>query len=189
MDLEDIRQNRSVASAGWFCLRSQPKREHMAAGHLRRIEGVEVFNPRMRIKKATRRGVVTFVEAVFPNYIFARFDIQTLLYTVKYTPNVSTVIHFGDRIPMIPDWVIEDLRAHFGEEELHEVEEHVEEGDDVVIGEGPFMGMRGKVLRVLTPYQRVEVLLEMLGRVTPVIVRPECLVAERSAAEMLGFSN
>jgi hypothetical protein len=38
--------------------------------------------------------------------------------------------------------------------------------------------MKATVLRVMTPYQRVEVLLEMLGRATPVIVNPIFLVVE-----------
>jgi transcriptional antiterminator RfaH len=42
----------------WFCVRTQTKREHIAAGHLREIEGVEVFCPRLRYRKATRRGKI-----------------------------------------------------------------------------------------------------------------------------------
>ena len=32
----------------WFCLRTQPKREHIAAACLRQIPEVEVFCPRVR---------------------------------------------------------------------------------------------------------------------------------------------
>lgn len=178
----------SPASLGWYCVRSQPKREHMAAARLKLLEGVRVFNPRMRMRKATRRGVVTFVESVFPNYLFVYFDARTMLDTVKYSPSVSTIVHFGSRIPQIPEQVIESLREQFGEDELQEVDRHVRPGDEVVVGEGPFMGMRATVLRIMTPYQRVEVLLEMLGRVTPVMINPELLVRDQSPAELLNFS-
>lgn len=61
--------------SAWFCLRSQPKHEKIAATHLlRTIAGIEVFSPRLRIRRQTRRGVVWFVEALFPGYLFARFD-------------------------------------------------------------------------------------------------------------------
>ena len=33
----------------WYCLRSQPKHEHIAAAQLRRSMGIEVFCPRVRI--------------------------------------------------------------------------------------------------------------------------------------------
>ena len=51
----DAELNTGVA---WFCLRSQPKHEHIAAGHLRQIEGVEVFNPRIRFTRPTRVGPI-----------------------------------------------------------------------------------------------------------------------------------
>jgi transcriptional antiterminator RfaH len=164
----------------WFCVRSQPKREHIAAAHLRKLEGVEVFNPRLRIKKPTRRGVVTFVESLFPNYIFARFDPHASFNNVRYSPSVSTIVHFGLRVASVPDETIETLKVEFGPEELIECERHLAEGDVVTIGEGPFLGMTAKVLRVLTPHQRVEVLLEFLGRHTSAIVNPNSLVVENS---------
>ena len=182
------KDSNATNSLGWYCVRSQPKREHMAAARLRQLEGVQVFNPRMRLKKATRRGVVTFVESVFPNYLFVFFDVRSMLDAVKYAPSVSTVVHFGNKIPQIPTEVIEYLRAQFGEEELQEVDPHVQEGDEVVIGQGPFMGMQAKVLRVLTPYQRVEVLLEMLGRTTPVVIDPQVLVREGNPGTFLDMS-
>jgi transcriptional antiterminator RfaH len=163
---------------GWFCVRSQPKREHIAAAHLRMINDVEVFCPRLRVKKATKRGLVTFVECLFPNYLFARFDSKLLLDKVKHSPSVSTIVHFGNRLPLVPEDVISELRSGFPEDEIIDCDRHVEEGDEVTIGEGPFAGMKATVLRVMTPYQRVEVLLEMLGRVTPVIVNPAVLVVE-----------
>lgn len=167
----------------WFCLRSQPKREHIAAAHLRMLSGTDVFCPRLRIRKATRRGLVTFVECLFPNYLFARFDPKLLLDKVKHSPSITTIVHFGNRLPTIPETVIVDLRAAFPENEMLEIDRHVEVGDQVTIGDGPFLGLKATVLRVLSPHERVEILLEMLGRSTPVIVHPGVLVVERSPAQ------
>jgi transcriptional antiterminator RfaH len=178
----DNSQIPSGPERGWFCLRSQPKREHIAAAHLRRVKGVEVFNPRLRIRKATRRGIVTFIEALFPNYLFARFNPATSLDSVKHAPSVSSVVHFGNRLPLVPDDVIADLKASFGEEEIHDFERHVSPGDAVTIGEGPFFGIKATVLRVMAPHLRVEVLMELLGRTTPVIVNPGVLVLETAAS-------
>lgn len=163
---------------GWFCVRSHPKREHIAAAHLKMISDVEVFCPRLRVKKATRRGLVTFIECLFPNYLFAKFDSKLLLDKVKHSPSVSTIVHFGNRLPMIPPEVIEELRSGFPEDEIIDCDRHVEPGDEVTIGHGPFLGMKATVLRVMTPFQRVEVLLELLGRVTPVIINPALLVVD-----------
>src|SRR3954471_4109886 len=109
----------------WVCVRSHPKREHIAAAHLQRIEGVEVFSPRLRIKKATRRGPVTFVESLFPNYLFAKFDPSTELQSVRHSPSVSTVVHFGDRLPQIPTEIIEELQSSFPEGEIQDFDRDV----------------------------------------------------------------
>ena len=55
----------------WRCLRGKPKREHLAAQHLR-LAGFEAFCPRIRHQRRTVRGKVWFVEALFPGYLFAR---------------------------------------------------------------------------------------------------------------------
>ena len=170
---------RHFTDPAWFCVRSQPKREHIAAAHLRTLEEVEVFSPRLRMRKATRRGIVTYVDALFPGYLFARFTPAISLDKVKYSPSVSTIVHFGSKLPTIPDDIIADLKESFGEDEIQDCDRHVEAGDEVFIGDGPFQGMKATVLRVMTPYQRVEVLLDLLGRTTPVIINPASLVLEQ----------
>jgi len=57
---------RMVPVGNWFCLRAQPKSEHIAAAHLKRMEGVKVFLPRVRFQRATRQGRVWVTEALFP---------------------------------------------------------------------------------------------------------------------------
>jgi len=104
----------SGSNLAWFCLRSQPKHEHIAARHLRLMEGVEVFNPRIRFARATRTGPLWVTEALFPNYLFARFDWKTSLTRVHYSPGVSGVVHFGSRWPTVPERSIEEIRAMLG---------------------------------------------------------------------------
>ena len=146
-----VETSTSPAPMNWFCIRSQPKREHIAAAHLRKLPDLEVFCPRLRIKKATKRGLVTFIECLFPNYLFARFDARLLLDKVKHSPSVSTIVHFGNRLPVVPDDVIAQLREGFPEDEIIDCDRHVEPGDQVVIGEGRFAGFKATVLRVMTP--------------------------------------
>jgi len=158
-------------SPAWFCLKSQPKHEHIAALHLkRRIEDIDVFCPRLRIKKNTRRGPVWFVEPLFPGYLFAQFDPAEALQAVKSTPGVSTIVSFGLFTPIIRQETIEDLRADFDQNELHEVNNQPLPGDSVTIAAGPFQGLQAEIIRVLPGPQRVQVLMEILGRTTQVEV-------------------
>jgi transcriptional antiterminator RfaH len=186
VEVQNLAGPSPTITRSWFCVRSHPKREHIAAAHLRRLDGVEVFSPRLRIKKATRRGPVTFVESLFPNYLFAKFDVRTELQSIRHSPSVSTVVHFGTKLPQVPDEVIEKLQASFPEGEIQEFDRDVRPGDEVTIAHGPFAGLEGKVLRVLAPQQRVQVLLEMLGRFTPVMVNPNALIFEGAVLRASG---
>ena len=83
----------------WFCLKAQTKREHIAADHLRQIVGVTVFLPRVRFQRKTVRGLAWFTEALFPGYVFARFDFQQLFRQVNHAPGVRGIVHFGGAFP------------------------------------------------------------------------------------------
>src|SRR5260370_33331325 len=74
MLLTSTELSRQPPTKAWFCLRAQPKREHIAAACLRQTCEVEVFCPRLRFRQLTSRGPVWFIEAMFPGYLFARFD-------------------------------------------------------------------------------------------------------------------
>src|SRR5690242_20486 len=76
----------------WFCLRTHQKHERIATAGLL-TQGIQAFNPQLRIRRATARGPVWFTESVFIGYIFARFDLQTELDTVRYCNAVSEVVH------------------------------------------------------------------------------------------------
>jgi len=149
--------------AKWYCLRSQPKHEHIAAAHLRQYEDIQVFCPRVRIQRSTRRGLVWFTEALFPNYLFARFELSRWQARVRTCQGVSGLVHFGDKVPEISAPVLDELRSCMDDAELKTVSYTLAEGDDVEIVEGPFRGQIGIVKHVLPARERVRVLLELLG--------------------------
>ena len=60
-----------ATETAWYCLRTQTKREHLAAASLWEIGGIEVLSPRLRYKKVTRRGKVWWVEPLFPGQLLA----------------------------------------------------------------------------------------------------------------------
>jgi len=160
----------------WFCIRTQPKHEHIAAKHLQEVPEIEVYLPRIRFKRSTRRGPVWFTEALFPNYLFARFDLAPLARRVRHAQGVRGIVHFGDQWPAIPDKVIEELRAAIGSDDIHIISEPFKPGDAVHISGGSFHGLQAVVTRAMPGRQRVAVLLEFLGRQTMVELSPESLV-------------
>lgn len=166
---------RNLEQANWFCIRSQLKHEHIAAAHLK-TAGHEVFLPRIRYKKATRRGPVWFNEALFPNYVFARFVWKESLADVMHTRGVSTVIHFGEHWPVIADEEIAVLRELADDTQMFTIEAMFDPGEEVSIAGGAFNGLTGVVLKYLPSRQRVAILLEFLGRQTQVEISPDSLI-------------
>lgn len=150
--------------AYWFCLKAQPKHEHVAAASLRRNLGIECLSPRIRFRKNTRRGPVWFVEAMFPGYLFARFVFAEMHRQVQAAHGVSTIVRFGSRVASIADMTIVNLREMGGEDEMVVFNPEPRVGDAVQIAEGAFLGLEAVVTQVLPAKERVKVLLEFLGR-------------------------
>jgi transcriptional antiterminator RfaH len=174
-----------AGAMAWYCARTKPKHEHIVAAGLKRNLGLEVFHPRLRIERPTRRGVVRVVEPLFPCYVFVRCDIEECLDGVRYVDGVSSLVQFGQRIPVVPDHVVDELKQCF-EADLMDVEDRICPGAEVVVGEGAFLGFNGIVLRVMPAKQRVQILLDFLGRTTLTEVDRKSLIVEnRSMAEMM----
>jgi transcriptional antiterminator RfaH len=167
-----------IEKPSWYCARTKPKHEHLAAVGLVRQRGLEVFNPRLRMERATQRGLVRVIEPLFPGYIFVRCPSSESLEEVRYSVGISSLVHFGQRIAVVPDDVVEDLKMCFDTGELMSVEDHLEAGTEVILGSGPFEGFRATVVRSLPARRRVQVLLDFLGRTTLTEVDRNCVVPE-----------
>jgi len=177
-----------AGESGWFVVRTKPKSEHIAAIHLLKYADLEdVFSPRIKFEKGTRRGKVWFIEALFPGYIFARFDLNEKLRVVNSTSSVLGVLRFADLYPQVHDHFIQQLRAEFPEEEdeLRVIDQPITEGDEVVILDGVMAGLQTIVTRVLSGKERVRVLLEWLGQEREAEVCYTSIVPTRPARTVL----
>jgi transcriptional antiterminator RfaH len=161
----------------WYCARTKPKHEHIAAANLQLHLGLEVFNPRLKIERVTRRGLVRRIEPLFPGYLFVRTAARDMN-EIRYVAGISTIVHFGSLIPTVADSVIAELRQCFFEEEMLPVEDRIHPGAEVSMADGAFQGFDAIVLRVLPARQRVQVLLDILGRQTLVEVDRQSIIIE-----------
>ncbi len=158
--------------AAWYCARTQTKREHIAAEHLRGMEGVEVFCPRIRYRKATRRGKIWWMEPLFPGYLLVKFKLADMERAVTFSQGIRGLVKFGSEIPAIPEGLVESLREEVRQrgvaagdsEGSFTVSPVLEIGEEVEIASGPFQGMRGPVVAITSATERVKILLEFLGQ-------------------------
>jgi transcriptional antiterminator RfaH len=164
-------QTRTDDQLRWYCVHTKPKSEHIASAHIAHLEGVEVFCPRIRFQRKTRRGKVWFNEALFPGYTFARFRLNEHLRAVNGSQAVLRVVRFGENsYPCVPDQVIADWQCAVDDRKLITIEEQFQPGDEVEIIEGPMQGIRTIITQVYPAQERVRILLELLGEVREVQV-------------------
>lgn len=168
----------------WYSARTKLKHEHIAAANLRKHLGLEVFFPRLRLEKITRRGIVRVVEPLFPCYIFTHCVMEDRILDIQHAAGISSVVHFGSRIPAVPDAIIAELQACFDADAIITLENQLSPGDAVTLADGAFSGMTALVLKNLPAKKRVQILLEILGQPTSVevgqnsVIQQKCTVAD-----------
>ena len=169
----------AIEPPAWFCARTQPKHEHIAAASLTRNLGLEVFHPRLRVERATRRGVVRVVEPLFPCYVFV-YCASDRLDEIRYVSGISSLVQFGSKVARVEDPVIAELKMCFDAGEPMSVEDRLFPGAEVTVAEGAFLGFHGIVVQVLPARERVQILLDFLGRSTLAEVDRKSLNLENS---------
>ena len=147
----------------WFCVKTRPRQEGFAKRSLIRDVGVEVFCPMLRFERARSSGRVKVTEAMFPGYIFSRFNFRDQYRHVSASHGVSHIVKFGGVASIVDDTIIQELRNAIVSEETVEILPEIHVGEEVKLISGPFRGIRALVTQVMPAQARVKVLLELLG--------------------------
>ncbi|MEQ9824130.1 MAG: transcription termination/antitermination NusG family protein [Puniceicoccaceae bacterium] len=148
----------------WYCFTTQPKREHIAAANLKARAGLVTFCPRIAYRKKTRRGVVRFVEPLFPGYLFVYCEIHQHLRHILAMQGIRHVVKYGERIPSLTPAFIEELQPCFSEEIKEIPDPDPQPGESVLLAEGPFAELHAIVQTYVPATDRIRVLLDFLGR-------------------------
>lgn len=155
----------------WYCVRTQPKREAVAAQQLPTLEGVRVFFPRVRYFRKTKEGPKISTEALFPGYIFASFDFWNAGKQVGYTRGVARIVRRSNLDPIIvPEAVMQGLFALAPDGIVRVGTPEFKVGDSVRVIAGVFVGLETEVVKVIPGTKRVAVLMNLLGQEQEVIV-------------------
>lgn len=152
----------------WYCIRSKPKKEKVVANTLQARFGFDVFNPQIRFKRKTKVGIKWFQEAMFPGYVFAKFDLFEQKRAVCGTPGVLTIPTFNSRYISIPESVLISIGESMNEEDVAEATSTLNEGDEATVLAGSMQGVTVKVIRLVSASERVAVLMEMMGTLVEV---------------------
>jgi len=133
--------------------------------------------------------MVQKIKPLFPNYLFAKLDINLHYYKVKWTRGVNKILGNGDGPISISGKVVETIKERTGKDNLVKLEEEWKEGDQVRINSGPFKDLVGVFQKKMSDNGRVRILLNLIGVDVPVQISRWQIkkVAEMSLLGLLSF--
>ena len=146
----------------WYVIQTKTKKELEAKSYLS-MKGIEVFSPTMEIVSARGGKMVSEQRALFPGYLFGRFNLLEDYSLVRWGRGVRKLVGFGAEPLPVADEVIELIRNRTQGGELVKKACSFEPNDLVRVRSGPMKDLLGVFERWVSDSERVRVLLNLVG--------------------------
>lgn len=160
-----------MSELSWYAVQTKPRQEERVHGWLRARSGLSVFLPKIADLRRRRSRRVKVVEPLFPSYLFVQMRLEPeSWYAVKWAPGVKGIVATGDVPTPVPAEAIGMLRGRCEDGEIIPLEAgwRLKAGSTVQVVHGPFAGLEGILERQASRGERVRVLLQLMGCITPV---------------------
>ncbi len=149
----------------WYTLYTKPRAEYQVKQALT-AHNIETYLPTVKVWRARRRRMEE--EPLFTCYLFARIDLkETGLSAVSWTQGLRYVVggQAGQPTP-VPDEVITYIHKRTAGLDPQRPGANLKQGDQVNITDGPFKDLDAIFSQHLSGYERAQVLITVLGRIT-----------------------
>ena len=153
--------------APWYVVQTKPAKEYSVETNLVKQE-IEVFLPKYESFQHVGPISILKIKPLFPNYLFARLDLGTHYYKVKWTRGVSKILGNATNPVPVSENVIHTIKCRMGADNLVKLEDNLSEGDLICVTSGPFKDLTGIFAKRMSDRGRVRVLLNMIGVDVPV---------------------
>jgi transcription elongation factor/antiterminator RfaH len=167
IDQRNQRDPITCDSRSWFVIQTKPGNEHRVEINLSN-QKIETFLPLLEVFQDCHGRIVQKIKPLFPNYLFAKLDIDLHYYKVKWTRGVNKILGAGSGPVPISEKVIQTIKERMGENNLIKLEDEWKEGDLVSINSGPFKDLIGIFEKKMSDNGRVRILLNLIGVGVPV---------------------
>ena len=166
----------------WYALYTKPNSEYQVKETLRQ-RSVETYLPEVNAPKSHRtRKKVPF----FPCYLFIHIDLNKISASKwQWTPGLRWIVAFGDNPTAIPDQVIDLIQKKLNEINAKGgLRRSRFKKDDVVrITDGPFSDMLAVFKGSTSSVERVQVLLNFMGRMSRMQIEVDALEKTQPGTE------
>ena len=146
----------------WYVIQTKPKKEEGAKLYLS-TKGVEVFSPLIETFVPRNGKMNKELKSLFPNYIFAKFELEKNYPLVRWARGVKKILGFGGYPVPISEEVIELIKKRTDENGIVKRTHHFVANDVVRIKTGPLRELCGIFDRWVSDSERVRVLLNLIG--------------------------
>ncbi len=145
----------------WYAIYTKPKKEDSIASRLQDI-GIEVLNPKLKVRKFKSNRLSEVIEPLFPCYLFANFDKDKYSHLITYTRGVRYIVGKSNPI-IVHDEIINTIKESMEDGNIVIITpQRFEKGERVLIREGPFKDFYGIFERAVKGPERVMILLETI---------------------------
>ena len=165
--MNSINSKNQIAPRSWYVIHTKPGNERRVETNLTNQE-IEVFLPRLETFQYFNEKLVQKIKPLFPNYLFAKLDVDVHYYKVKWTRGVSKILGIGNEPIPISERVIQTIKTRMGEDNLVKLDNELEKGNIVQFTSGPFRDLTGVFDKGMSDGRRVRVLLSLIGVDVPV---------------------
>ncbi len=155
------------ASRLWYVVHTKPGNEERVKTNLLNQE-IESYLPLLKTGQYRGGKLVQRIRPLFPNYLFARIDLELHYSRVKWTRGVNKLLGSGAGPVPISDQVIQTIQEREGEDRLIELQDELKEGDLVQVTSGPLKDLMGVFRKEMSSRGRVKILLSLIGVDIPV---------------------
>jgi transcriptional antiterminator RfaH len=155
---------RAGADARWYLIHTQPRQEDRAVRNLR-SQGLETLAPVLKERRYNQHtGELTaVVKHLFPQYVFARFDVNGSLQAVRRTKGVHCLVSSYDCPIPIDDSIIRAIRSQTGEDGFIRIGEDSLPEEGAVTDDDPLKAFMSIFARQMDDADRLAALLTMIG--------------------------
>lgn len=179
----DIRETYSEAGAypasvSWFALQVRARQEFRISEHLR-SNGYELCLPVYKCSKRWSDRVKEVETALFPGYLFCRFDPLHRLPILKI-PGVIQIVGFNRQPVPVNEDEIRAIQAVVDSGLPSQPYPYLEMGDEVQIESGPLRGLEGLLVEFQGNH-RLVLSVTLLQRSVAVNIDSACVTSLRSS--------
>jgi len=146
----------------WYVVKTKPKNEERTHNYLEH-HGIKTFLPLMETFKSNTDNGIKKVKPLFPNYLFAQFDLMENYPLVKWGKGVNKILGFGKYPTPIADEVLSIIKSRADANGIVKKAYNLNKNEPVRITSGPLKDLLGIFERWLSDSGRVRILLNLIG--------------------------